>query len=204
MSNDDLASVRLFNNRNEWRKWLEKNHSTKHGLWLIHYKKESNKKSVSHPDAVEEALCFGWIDSKLKRIDEERYILRYTPRKRKSVWSKINKDTAEKMIHLGKMTEAGLEKIKIAKKQGLWNTAYTNLKKDRIPSDLKKALLKNKEAWNNFNNFANSYRNSYIGWIKSAKSDITRINRIDEVVRRSIENIKPGVELVYIKRKKEE
>ena len=193
MINDELSIAKLFYNRTEWRKWLEENHSKEDGLWLIHYKKKSNKKSVSHPDAVEEALCFGWIDSKLKRIDEERFILRYTPRKGKSVWSKINKDTAEKMIQLGKMTGAGLEKIKIAKKQGLWDSAYTNLKKDRIPSDLKKALLKNKKAWNNFNNFANSYRNSYIGWIKGAKSDITRKKRIDEVIRRSIENKKPGV-----------
>jgi len=193
MSNNELASARLFKNRGEWRKWLEKNHSTKDGLWLIHYKKKSNKKSVSHPHAVEEALCFGWIDSKLKRIDEERYILRYTPRKGKSVWSKINKDTAEKLISLGKMTEAGLEKIKIAKKQGLWNSAYTNLKKDRLPSDLKEALIKNRDAWKNFNNFANSYRNSYISWIKGAKSDITRKKRIDEVVKKSIENKKPGV-----------
>jgi len=194
MSNNELTSAKLFDNRNEWRKWLEKNHSIKDGLWLIHYKKKSNKKSVSHPDAVEEALCFGWIDSKLKSIDEELYILRYTPRKGKSVWSKINKDAAEKMIKLGKMTEAGLEKIKIAKKQGFWDSAYTNLKKERVPSDLKKALLTDKEAWDNFNNFANSYRNTYISWVKGAKSDITRKKRIDEVEKRSTENKKPGIE----------
>ena len=85
--NNELAIAKLFTNRNEWRQWLEKNYSIQDGLWLIHYKKKSNKISVSHTDAVEEALCFGWIDSKLKRIDEERYILRYTPRKGKSVWS---------------------------------------------------------------------------------------------------------------------
>jgi uncharacterized protein YdeI (YjbR/CyaY-like superfamily) len=145
MSNNELENAKLFINRNEWRRWLEKNHSIETGLWLIHYKKKSNKKSISYSDAVEEALCFGWIDSKLKKIDDERYILRYTPRKNKSVWSKINKNTAKKMIQLGKMTEAGLEKIKIAKKQGLWDLAYTNLKKDRLPSDLKKALLTKKK-----------------------------------------------------------
>jgi uncharacterized protein YdeI (YjbR/CyaY-like superfamily) len=98
------------------------------------------------------------------------------------------------MMALGKMTEAGLEKIKIAKRQGLWDSAYTNLKKDRLPSDLKKALLTNKEAWNNFNNFANSYRNTYIGWVKSAKHDYTRKKRVDIVVKRSIENKKPGID----------
>jgi uncharacterized protein YdeI (YjbR/CyaY-like superfamily) len=97
------------------------------------------------------------------------------------------------MMMLKKMTEAGLEKIKIAKQQGLWDSAYTNLKKDRLPTDLKKALLTNKNAWNNFNNFANSYRNAYIGWVKSAKLDVTRKKRIDEVVKRSIENKNPGI-----------
>jgi len=190
----ELSDAKLFKNRDEWRAWLEKNHSKKDGLWLIHYKKKSNKKSVSHFDAVEEALCFGWIDSKLKRIDEERYILRYTPRKGKSVWSKINKDTAGKMMLLGKMTDVGLEKINLAKKQGLWDSAYTNLKKERLPSDLKKALLLNIDAWNNFKNFANSYRNMYIGWVINAKTDETRKKRIGEVVKRSIDNKKPGIE----------
>ena len=194
MQNIELSNAKHFKNRNEWRKWLEKNHSVKDGIWLIHYKKKSDKKSINHFDAVEEALCFGWIDSKLKRIDEERFILRYTPRKGNSVWSKINKDKAEKMIQLGKMTEAGIEKINLAKKQGLWDTAYTNLKKESLPSDLKRALINNKEAWNNFKQFANSYRNSYIGWVKNAKTEETRKKRIDEVVKRSIENKKPGVE----------
>ena len=190
----ELNSAKLFKNREKWREWLGVNHSKEDGIWLIHYKKKSNKKSVSHTDAVEEALCFGWIDSKLKSIDTERYILRYTPRKGRSLWSKINKDAAEKMISAGKMTDAGLEKINIAKKQGLWDTAYTNLKKERLPSDLKEALLKNKLAYKNFNNFANSYRNMYIGWIKNAKTEITRKKRIDEVLKRSIENKKPGIE----------
>jgi uncharacterized protein YdeI (YjbR/CyaY-like superfamily) len=194
MKISELASAKLFKNKVEWRDWLEKNHTTKDGIWLIHYKKKSKKHSVSHSDAVEEALCFGWIDSKLKRIDEERYILRYTPRKGKSVWSKINKDAAEKMIKFGKMTDAGIEKIKIAKKQGLWETAYTNLKKDRLPSDLKIALSENKIARKNFNNFANSYRNSYIGWVKGAKTEETKKRRIKEVVKRSILNKKPGIE----------
>jgi uncharacterized protein YdeI (YjbR/CyaY-like superfamily) len=190
----ELSEAKLFKNREEWRDWLEKNHLKEKEIWLIHYKKKSNKQSVNHFEAVEEALCFGWIDSKLKRVDEERYILRYTPRKGKSVWSKINKDAAEKMIKLGKMTDSGLEKIKLAKKQGLWDAAYTNLKKDRLPSDLKKALLENKIALKNFNNFANSYRNSYIGWVKNAKTDETRKRRIKEVVKRSIINKKPVIE----------
>jgi len=189
----DLNNALLFENKNEWRKWLEGNHFKFKNIWLIHYKKSSNKNNLTHFDAVEEALCFGWIDSTLKRIDEERYILRYTPRKNKSVWSKINKETAERMILQGKMTQAGLEKIKSAKKNGLWKTAYTNKIRDKLPSDLEKSLQSDKIAWENFQNFANSYRNMYIGWVKNAKTVKTRSKRIDEVVKRSRENKKPWV-----------
>ena len=131
----NLDNALLFENKKEWRKWLESNHDKLKEIWLIHYKKSSNKKSINHFDAVEEALCFGWIDSTLKKIDEERYILRYTPRKEKSVWLKINKETAERLISLGKMMGPGLEKINLEKKHGLWNTAYTNKVKEKIPSD---------------------------------------------------------------------
>jgi uncharacterized protein YdeI (YjbR/CyaY-like superfamily) len=189
----DLNNALVFENKKEWRKWLENNHNKFKEIWLIHYKKSSNKKGINHYDAVEEALCFGWIDSTLKKIDEERYILRYTPRKEKSVWSKINKEKAEKMILNGKMTQSGLEKIKLAKKHDLWNTAYTNKVKEKIPSDLKKVLLLDKVAWINFQNFANSYRNRYIGWINNAKTKMTRTKRISEVVKRSKENKKPGI-----------
>ena len=193
MINVDLKNALIFENKKEWRIWLENNHAKLNEIWLIHYNKSSNKKSINHYDAVEEALCFGWIDSTLKKIDKERYVLRYTPRKEKSVWSKINKETAEKMVLLGKMTESGLKTINSAKKHGLWKIAYTNKLKGKLPSDLKKALIIDKTAWNNFQNFANSYRNMYIGWIKNAKTDITRTKRISEVVQRSKENKKPGI-----------
>ncbi len=189
-----LEEALLFNDRNEWRSWLEKNYWNTKEVWLLHYKKQSKKQTLSHIDAVEEALCFGWIDSKLKKIDQERYILKYSPRKQKSVWSKINKENARKMIDLGKMTQAGLEKIEEAKKHGLWDTAYTNKIKERIPLDLKKALLADNTAWDNFQHFANSYRNMYCGWVKSAKTNETRKRRIAQVVERSRNNKKPGVE----------
>jgi len=193
MTNRELANALFFKNRDKWRSWLEQHHTISNGVWLIHYKKSSDKKSLNHFDAVEEALCFGWIDSKLKKIDDERFILKYSPRKSKSVWSKINKDTAEKMISYGKMTQTGFDKIEEAKHQGFWNVAYTNLVKERLPSDLKKALLENKTAWNNFQRFANSYRNMYIGWVKNAKTKETRKKRISEVVKRSLINRKPGI-----------
>ena len=190
----ELSNALFFKNRDEWRNWLGKNHRAINEIWLIHYKKSSGKKGLNHFDAVEEAICFGWIDGKLKKIDEERFILRYSPRKSKSVWSKINKENAEKMISLGKMTKAGFDKIEEAKKQGFWDTAYTNLLREQLPSDLKNALIVNKKAWNNFQKFANSYRNMYIGWVKNAKTEKTRKKRISEVVKNSLENKKTGIE----------
>jgi uncharacterized protein YdeI (YjbR/CyaY-like superfamily) len=189
-----LEEALLFNDRNEWRSWLEKNHMKTKEVWLLHYKKQSKKQTLKHIDAVEEALCFGWIDSKLKKIDEDRFILKYTPRKPKSPWSKINKEKAEAMILSGKMRQAGFEKIEEAKKHGLWDTAYTNKVKERIPLDLKKALLADNIAWDNFQHFANSYRNMYCGWVKSAKTNETRKRRIAQVVERSRKNKKPGME----------
>lgn len=189
-----LKDALLFNNRIEWRTWLESNHKTMKEIWLLHYKKQAGKQYLNHIDAVEEALCFGWIDSKLKKIDKDRFILKYTPRKSKSIWSKINKEKAEEMIALGKMTKSGLDKIEEAKKQGLWDIAYTNKVKERIPSDLKQALIVNSKAWYNFQHFANSYRNMYIGWVKSAKSEETRKRRIHEVAKKALENKKPGIE----------
>lgn len=194
MSSNDLEKAILFKNRDEWHSWLKNNHDKANEIWLIHYKKSSNKIGLKQKDAVEEALCFGWIDSKLKKIDEERFKLRYSPRKEKSVWSKINKETAERLIVSGRMIEVGFEKIMFAQKHGLWEKAYTNRVKEKIPSDLKKALMLDKDAWSNFQNFANSYRNMYVGWVKNAKTDKTREKRIHEVVKRSKENKKPGIE----------
>jgi uncharacterized protein YdeI (YjbR/CyaY-like superfamily) len=180
-------------NRSEWRKWLQRNHDKKDEIWLVYYKKHTGKPSVTHAEAVEEALCFGWIDSRVNRLDEERYRQKYTPRKSKSVWSKINKDAAERLIREGKMTPAGMEKINEAKKDGRWAKAYTSRKRMRMPSDLKKALTSNKKAWKNFSNFAKSYQNMYIGWVTSAKMRETREKRIREVVKRSAQNKKSGI-----------
>jgi len=190
----NVEEALVFKTRNGWRRWLEKHQKDTKEIWLVHYKKQSEKKSINHFEAVEEALCFGWIDSTLKKIDEERFILRYTPRKPKSVWSKINKEKAEEMIRTGKMTPAGLEKITEAKKRGLWDGAYTNKVKERIPSDLKQALMSDGKAWENFQGFANSYWNMYCGWVKNAKTTETRQKRITEVVHRSHLNKKPWIE----------
>jgi uncharacterized protein YdeI (YjbR/CyaY-like superfamily) len=186
----ELNNALSFRNRNEWRRWLEKNHRKGKEVWLVHYKKDAGKIGLQLEEAVEEALCFGWIDGKLKKVDKETFILRYSPRKANSVWSKLNRERAEKMIKAGKMTSAGLSITEEAKKSGSWNRAYTSLKRDRIPPDLRRALAKDKRALHNFQSFANSYRNMYIHWIKSAKTDETRRKRIKKVVKQTLQNRK--------------
>lgn len=190
----NIDNALSFVDSEEWRKWLEKNADSATEVWLVQYKKHSGKVSLSYEYAVLEALCFGWIDGKLKSIDKDKFIIRYSPRKSGSVWSKVNKDKAEKMIAAGRMTAAGLAKIEEAKKSGYWDTAYTNKIKDEAPSDLKKGLMEDSRAWNNFEKFANSYRNMYIGWVTGAKTEATRKKRIAEVVKRSALNKKPGIE----------
>jgi uncharacterized protein YdeI (YjbR/CyaY-like superfamily) len=106
--------------RTAWRNWLVENHQTSAGIWLIYYKVKSGKPSVRYSEVVKEALCFGWIDSKVKSLDTDRYMQSITPRKPKSVWSKLNKQYIEELIQQGLMTEAGLEKINAAKQDGSW------------------------------------------------------------------------------------
>jgi len=185
------AKPLLMRNRDEWRKWLERNHNKEKEVWLVFYKKHTGKLGLSYDDAVEEALCFGWIDGRLKRIDDEKHLIRFSPRRKNSVWSEINRKKAEKMIREGKMTETGLAKIEEAKKSGKWFSAYTS-KKLAIPPDLEKALKDDKKAWDNFRNFANSYQLAYIYWVESAKREETRKKRIKEVVKRASQNKKPG------------
>ena len=120
MSKLDQFERYYARDRKEWRKWLEKNHDTSPGVWLIYHKKCSDEPCVSYDEAVEEALSFGWIDSKVNKLDDERYMQVFTPRKPKSIWSKLNKQRVKKLIEQGLMTSAGLEKIEAAKEDGSW------------------------------------------------------------------------------------
>lgn len=184
------ASALYFKDREEWRQWLAKNHDTVTEVWLAYYKKSANMPGISISDAVEEAICFGWIDGKLKKIDEQRFILKFTPRKKNSVWSKINKDRAIELIRSGKMTQPGLDRIEEAKKNGKWDSAYSIKKRVEIPPDLKGALMENETAWHNFINFANTYRGMYVRWVEDAKRPETREKRIKGVVSQALNNKK--------------
>ena len=188
----ELSKAFDFKDSQEWHKWLLQNHDKEKEAWLIVQKKHGSKIGIRYDKALEEALCFGWIDGKMKSIDEKKFILRYSPRKSRSVWSKINKDKAEILIAQDRMTTAGLAKIEEAKKNGYWDVAYTSKTRDDMPVDLKMALMEDSIAWSNFESFANTYRNMYIGWIIAAKTKETREKRIIEVVQRSYINKKPG------------
>ncbi len=178
-------------NRDDWRAWLEKNYETEKEVWLIYYKKHTARPAISYDYAVEEALCFGWIDSIIRRIDDERYARKFTPRKADSTWSQLNIRRARKMIEQGKMTRAGLALFKGIDKQDLRERHAS--KRSVAPPDLRTALSKNRKALENFTNFAPSYRRMYIGWITEAKRKETREKRIKQTVKWSAENKKPGM-----------
>jgi len=181
--------------RSQWRKWLEKNHSTSPGIWLIYYKKGTGKRKFDYADAVEEALCFGWIDSQPRKIDVERSALKFTPRKPKSVWSKLNKQRIEKLIQQELMTAAGINKIKEAKKNGSWNTLNSSdfhADNNSLPEVLRKALSKNKKALENFHAFPPGYRKRFLFWIDSAKTPGTKAARIKQTLLMAAANTKPG------------
>lgn len=180
-------------NREEWRLWLKQNHNSESEIWLIYMKKHTQKETVSYNDAVEEALCFGWIDSLVKSIDKDSYMQKYTPRKPKSVWSLVNKKRVEKMIQEGKMTKPGFEIIEIAKQNGQWNKAYSSKTKLKMPDELLKVLKANPTAFKNFNNFPPSARNNYIGWVLAAKREDTIVRRINFVIEQSEKNLKSGL-----------
>ena len=157
---------------------------------MVLFKKRSGKKGLTLEEAVEEAICFGWIDGKLKRIDDEKHALRFSPRRCSSVWSKINRTRAERLIEAGRMTPAGLSTIEEAQRSGQWDRAYTNKVAEKVPRDLKRALMQDSRAWENFQRLANTYRNMYIGWVNAARTDGTRRKRIRKAVEQSLQNKK--------------
>ena len=173
--------------RKAWRKWLEKNHDTAPGIWLIYYKKDSGKSRVAYADAVEEALCFGWIDSTLNPIDADSYMQLFTPRKEKSGWSKLNKERVEKLIAQGLMTDAGMKKIEAAKKQGTWNK-LDHIESFIVPPDLQKAFDANHHAKKYFDSLSNTNRKMMLYYINNVKREASRAKRIEEIIAAANEN----------------
>jgi uncharacterized protein YdeI (YjbR/CyaY-like superfamily) len=175
--------------RAEWRAWLEQNHTRTEGIWLISNKKSSGKPRLDYGEAVEEALCFGWIDSKGKMLDEERTMLWFAPRKPGSGWSRPNKERVDRLIAAGQMSSAGLAKIEAAKQDGSWN-ALDAVEALEIPADLMEALAANPPAKGNFEAFPRSVKRGILAWIASAKRPKTRAIRVAETARLAAENIR--------------
>ncbi len=169
-------------NRSRWREWLRQHHDKSNGVWLVFYKKHTGQPSLAYGEAVEEALCFGWIDSIIKRIDDDRYVRKLTPRKPESLWSELNKKRIAKLEKQGLMTEAGMVKVKEAKASGQWNKPDRPQISLDIPDELKSELAKNKKAREFFDRLAPSYQRQYIGWIAVAKRQETKERRLKEAI----------------------
>ena len=179
------------NSRLEWRKWLEENHQSEQSIWLVYYKSSTKVPSISWSDAVDEALCFGWIDSTKKTIDAERYMQYFSRRKPKSNWSKINKEKVDKLIRNNLMTKAGLESIETAKQNGSW-TLLDEVEALVVPEDLKAELTKHKGATAYFDRLSKSGKKILLHWIVSAKRTETRQKRISEIAENASKNMKPN------------
>lgn len=172
-----------FETKEAFHKWLDRNHKTSPGVWLKFYKKGSGVKSLVYAEALDEALCYGWIDSQVKSFDELAYLQKFTPRRTKSIWSKINTEHVQRLIDSGRMKPAGLAEVEEAKSDGRWNLAYDSSKTMEIPADLLSEIKKNKKAQSFFEtlNQANLYA---IGWrIQTAKKEETKEKRKTEILK---------------------
>ncbi|MFA7133582.1 MAG: YdeI/OmpD-associated family protein [archaeon] len=164
-------------NRKDWRRWLVKNHKNKKEIWLIYYRKGSGKTRISYDDAVLEALCYGWIDGKIKGIDNQRYAQRFSPRKHNSSLSQMNKERIRQLIKENKMTKDGLAAV-----EHLYDFKKDTQEKLIIPNDILKLLKENKQTWENFQNFPESYKRIRIAYI------LTRKKHGTEMYEKSLKN----------------
>lgn len=175
--------------RAEWRAWLHEHHARGGGVWMVSYRKAAGKPRVEYGEAVEEALCFGWIDSKPNKLDDERTMLWFAPRKAGTGWSRINKERVERMTAEGRMAPAGLEKVRAAKADGSWG-ALDAVEALEIPPDLARALDEHPDARKNWDAFPRSARRGILEWIQNAKKPGTRAGRVEETARLANENVR--------------
>ncbi|WP_370478292.1 YdeI/OmpD-associated family protein [Tamlana flava] len=173
----------------EWRVWLHENHKSSTGIYLIFFKVEHKNESMRWEKAVKVALCYGWIDSTVKSLGNGKRRQYFTPRNEKSVWSALNKRYIEELITDDLMHESGLKTIEIAKQNGSW-TALDDVENGVIPEDLQNEFDKNTIAFNNYRNYAPSYRKSYLYWLNQAKREDTRKKRITQIIQLCADNIK--------------
>ncbi|AIY41948.1 putative periplasmic membrane protein [Collimonas arenae] len=172
------VSILRFDDRKAWVAWLKKNHGTSPGVWLRLAKKNAERASVSHPDALESALCYGWIDGQRKSDDAEHWLQRFTPRSARSIWSKINRDKALALIASGQMQPPGHDEVERAKADGRWDAAYDSARTSTVPDDLQLALDENAAAQAFFTTLDSQNRYAVLFRIQTAKKAETRAKRI--------------------------
>ena len=177
-----------FQNKDEWRAWLEANHAAQKEAWLAIRKQNATQPGVTYEEAVEEAVCFGWIDGLTKSATSEYYVQRFTPRKRGSVWSVSNQQRVKRLIAQGRMTEAGMARVREAKENGEWEAAIRREDTSSLPEDLIKALERNPAAQANFEKYPASQKKMFLQWIASAKTEQTRQKRIQSTVEMATQN----------------
>ena len=193
MASPRPTKPRLFRDRAAWRAWLAKNHATAREAWLVYYKKGVTKTSVTYQEAVEEALCYGWIDSIIRTIDAERYQQRFTPRGPRSTWSAINKQRIATLERQGRMTAAGRATIEVAKGNGSWDRPAAVELDPAVAPALDAALAGDREARQIFDALPPSHRKQYLLWISSAKRDETRARRIAQTLELVRAGRRPGM-----------
>jgi uncharacterized protein YdeI (YjbR/CyaY-like superfamily) len=177
--------------RETWRNWLAQNGTNETEIWLVYYKASSGKMSISYQDSLEEALCFGWVDSIIQKIDEEKYARKFTPRRKGSKWSELNKHLVAKLVREGRMTEAGLTKMDFPLKEA--QSSRPKRPALPLPDWLKAGLMSSPQAWENFQKLAPSHQRNYIGWISDARKEETRQRRIQEAIARLERNETLGI-----------
>lgn len=180
-----------FKNREEWHQWLVENHEKASEVWLLYYKKHTGKPTISYEDAVLEALAFGWIDSTVRRIDDEKHMQRFTPRRKGSVWSESNFKRIKLLIAEGKMTKAGLRAAEPVL-SGTVKPVPGSIKDCEMPELLKQELAKDPEAKKNFERFPASSKKIFYFWIENAKGEETKLKRLDKTIKAAKENNKFG------------
>lgn len=172
-------------NPQEWHNWLAQNHDQKDQIWLEIKKAHAAGEGILLAEAVEEALCFGWIDGKMYSLDEESFIIRVTPRRSGSVWSLVNRRRAETLIEAGRMTESGLAAIQAAKDSGKWQAAYSSKEVPELPEELKQAFRDDPAARVCFDGWSTGEKAHYLFWIAQAQRADTRQKRIAETLERA-------------------
>lgn len=167
----EIGKTLYIKSRKEWRTWLSKNHKSEPEIWLIYYKKNSDKPRIPYNDAVEEALCYGWIDSTLKPIDEYCYTQRFSPRRKNSPLSEMNKERVRRLIKAKKMTKYGMEMIKHHVDEDSHEVVHKwELKKFTLPDEILRELKADPVVWKNFQKFPESYKRIHIGWIDASRN----------------------------------